>query len=367
MPTNNQPLMDYIPNKHLLSLSGTPYFWNINGIRKDGDKAIVSGWALPAGGRIRSSNILIDGHKRGRVNFSENETVARLYPWWPNARMSQFSLEVSVAEFDLMAREEIVVESTSAETSDGGRRNKTAFYFRPADMQSAFPDEVISSRIGTNNPFQFSMSGLTLARQFTRVFEAATERKWTDNDMICDWGCGSGRVARHIVRDLAPHQEFIGFDIDGPAVEWATRHIAPMFRQTEMEPPLPFDAGGIDVVYAYSVFTHLTLPHIRKWVSEMARVIKKGGHFIFTILSDTALVALMPYADEALIAQFSSQGGYDIVKNAQLESINVSGDYYRNAWYTKNVIRNELQELFEVLLIEENFHFYQDVVVCRRR
>jgi SAM-dependent methyltransferase len=208
---------------------------------------------------------------------------------------------------------------------------------------------------------------LTLARQFKRVFEEYSGRLWSDNKLIVDWGCGSGRVARHIIKELKQDQHFVGFDIDKSATDWANENIAPFFKQSKMDPPLKIDSGAVDVLLAYSVLTHLALEDMRKWIKEAARVIKKDGYFIFTILSDTALIDLMPYAETGMISKFCKTGIFDTNENSQLESMGVSGDYYRNVWLHKEFIKTEMQEFFEVVALERNFHYYQDVVVCKRK
>jgi SAM-dependent methyltransferase len=364
--SENAAVYQYIPNVETLEIAGVPYAWNINLIMEVDGSARIFGWALPFDGKIRNTQIIVNGKSRGRIKLAENSEVQRIYPWWPNARMSEFVLEIERTEFDLMAEDEIVVTPRSLLDEETGP-SKRSFYFSPRDLQSEFPDEVVRGRIGTSSAFQFSLTGLTLARQFARVFEGASGRPWSSNAVIVDWGCGSGRVARHFIRGLAPNQTFIGLDIDGPAIDWANEHIGRMFWQSPIDPPLALEDGSVDVLYAYSVFTHLTLPHVRNWIREMARVIKKDGYFIFTILSDTAVVALMPYADAGIIGHFKSDQGFDTIANSQLESINVSGDYYRNVWFTKSLIQSALARYFEVELIEENFHYYQDVVVCRRK
>ena len=79
----------------------------------------------------------------------------------------------------------------------------------------------------------------------------------------------------------------------------------------------------------------------------MARAIKPGGHFMFTILSDTAMVALYPNAEQSIIDAYQTPNGYDSSFNSQLETIDVSGDYYRNVWYKKKAIEDAHDGLFK--------------------
>lgn len=363
---SNDFLMHFVPNRDAIGLESVPYFWNINGISIEHSGAYIYGWALPFGGQTDATHLLINGVAHGTIQFSENTTVGGLYPWWPNAKLSEFLAHVPSDEFDFTKVDDVLLHAAHKSVK-GSTADKTSLFFRHADMQSEFPDEVIQARIGATNSFQFSMTGLTLSRQFARAYEQYTGLKWNKAELIADWGCGSGRIARHVVRNLEAGQRFVGFDIDQPAIQWNTTHIGDFFEHSDIDPPLPCDANSIDVFYAYSVFTHLTVPNLRKWIKEIARVVSRDGHFMFTVLSGTAFASQLPYADKSILERFASDGFYDDIQNSQLETIDVSGDYYRNIWLSKAFIKAELDEYFEIVAIEENFHYYQDVVICRRR
>lgn len=367
MQVTNLNLLPFVPNKDLLGLSEVPYFWNLNSVLVNDKQVTITGWALPYSGLIEGTSIMVNRHLLSNTVFEESEDVARIYPWWPNARRSSFSINVPIQELALFEDEQLVFEAVPTSEKETDHSKRTALYFRPNDLTGNFPDEVIQNRIGTSTSFQFSMSGLTLAHQFIRAFEEYSGRLWSQNKLIIDWGCGSGRVARHIIRELNPNQHFMGFDIDKIATDWANVNIAPFFKQSKIDPPLQIDSGAADILLAYSVLTHLALDDMRKWIKEAARVLKKGGYFIFTILSDTALIGLMPYAEASLVANFCETGIYDTQENDQLETIGFSGDYYRNVWLHKTFIKSEMQEYFEMEALERNFHYYQDVVICKRK
>jgi SAM-dependent methyltransferase len=102
---------------------------------------------------------------------------------------------------------------------------------------------------------------------------------------LLDWGCGCGRVLRHW--GGLPRTEIFGCDIDGRMVEWCARHL-PFARVsvTGLSPPLPHDAETFDLVYAFSVFTHLTEELQRAWMSECRRVLRPNGHLLISTLGE---------------------------------------------------------------------------------
>jgi SAM-dependent methyltransferase len=359
----NNDLLPFIPNGNILGITEVPYFWNINNIHveKNGELR-VAGWALPWGGNYNGTQIRLGGGGGDlNINFTDSKEVARRYPWWPNAIKSQFNISVPLEK-----NEEIYIFNSHAKGSLNSNL-KSALYFMPEDLNCNFPDDVIQKRIGAMNSFQFSLTGLTLAKQFIRVVEDYSNLPFSNNKLIIDWGCGSGRVSRHIIGGLDSSQRFIGFDIDEQAISWANKNIRPYFFKSNLNPPLEIDSGSADIIYAYSVLTHLALNDMRMWINEAARVIKKDGYFIFTILGETAFIDLMPYAEHSLVSAYLAAGIYDTQENNDLNSMGVGGDYYRNVWLREDFIKSEISEYFEFLGIERNFHYYQDVVVCKRK
>jgi hypothetical protein len=87
-----------------------------------------------------------------------------------------------------------------------------------------------------------------------RVY-AQYSRKPLRQSRLLDFGCGWGRLTRLFGKDLPPSQIF-GCDSDPQILEWC-RHIPGTFRQSETRlRQLPFDEP-FDLIFAYSVFTHL--------------------------------------------------------------------------------------------------------------
>ena len=77
-----------------------------------------------------------------------------------------------------------------------------------------------------------------------------------ESDAVLDFGCGCGRVLRYWRDHSGP---VTGSDRDDAAVGWCARNL-PFSRveRNNLAPPLPFADSTFDLVYALSVFTHLT-------------------------------------------------------------------------------------------------------------
>lgn len=102
---------------------------------------------------------------------------------------------------------------------------------------------------------------------------------------VLDFGCGSGRVIRHLL-PLAPQCELWGSDIDRRCIQWDEQHLGPASFVVNGEvPPLPFEDGKFDLIYALSVFTHIST-HWASWLLELDRVLAPGGRIVATIMSE---------------------------------------------------------------------------------
>ncbi|MDQ3122144.1 MAG: class I SAM-dependent methyltransferase [Actinomycetota bacterium] len=100
---------------------------------------------------------------------------------------------------------------------------------------------------------------------------------------VLDFGCGAGRTLRHFVPE-ARVGEFYGCDIDGSSIGWLEENLSPPLRvfQNEETPPLPLESDSFDLVWAVSVFTHIT-DLWAAWLLELHRILRAGGLLFATI------------------------------------------------------------------------------------
>jgi SAM-dependent methyltransferase len=99
-----------------------------------------------------------------------------------------------------------------------------------------------------------------------------------------DFGCGAGRTLRHF-RDEALEAEIWGCDIDGASIDWVDEHLCPPLHalRSAPEPPLDRPAGSFDLIWAVSVFTHLSDTWGR-WLTELHRLLADDGLLIATCM-----------------------------------------------------------------------------------
>lgn len=117
---------------------------------------------------------------------------------------------------------------------------------------------------------------------------------------VLDFGCGAGRTLRHFLPE-AERGEFWGCDIDAASVHWMQQELCPPLHVAHNgpEPPLPFEDGKFDLIWAVSVFTHL-VDTWSAWMIEMHRILAPDGILVATFMGPgmAELIAGEPWNDD---------------------------------------------------------------------
>lgn len=119
---------------------------------------------------------------------------------------------------------------------------------------------------------------------------------------LLDVGCGFGRLAIGVLDRVGPIRGYCGVDVSAAAVAWCRRHLGrgrPSFQFTRLDVRnerynpggevitgafrLPFNDAAFDIAYAYSVFSHMELGDIDRYLAELRRVLRPGGWAFVTL------------------------------------------------------------------------------------
>jgi SAM-dependent methyltransferase len=102
------------------------------------------------------------------------------------------------------------------------------------------------------------------------------------NSSVLDFGCGFGRMVRFFLKDVRAANVH-GFDVDPTVIALCQQLFQHgRFEVCNSRPPAPMPDDSFDVVYAYSVFSHLSEEIHLEWVREFARLLKPGGLLLAT-------------------------------------------------------------------------------------
>ncbi len=122
-------------------------------------------------------------------------------------------------------------------------------------------------------------------RQFIEDGQLAASEiiQWTkpytgsDAPAILDWGCGVGRIIRHLP-GIIPNALLYGCDINEAHIQWnKTHHPAISFTLINNFTPTLYAPGFFDMVYGISILTHIDASQQAAWIEELHRMLKKNG------------------------------------------------------------------------------------------
>jgi SAM-dependent methyltransferase len=219
----------------------------------------------------------------------------------------------------------------------------------------SLPDFQLRRRVGAKTAASkhYEQIGKRLADDL--VAALPTDWSFAGKDVL-DFGAGAGRVVRHLLRTGASARSFVATDIDGPSIEWLGANVEPPFealRNDEL-PPLPFEDARFDLIYAFSVFTHLAESE-DAWLEELHRVARPGAHLLLSFNGPGVFEQLrqLPFPhDEGRVALSLDapweRGGPLVFHNE---------DYVRRVWGERFVC----EEIRPSYLSD-----YQDLAILRR-
>lgn len=126
---------------------------------------------------------------------------------------------------------------------------------------------------------KFIEDGLVAARE---ILEWTAPYDSNSSQHVLDWGCGVGRIIRHLPQ-LLPGATVYGCDINEEMIAWdKANYTGAVFTVINNFLPTLYAPGFFNLVYGLSVFTHITACDQAGWVSELCRILQPGGLLLIT-------------------------------------------------------------------------------------
>lgn len=121
------------------------------------------------------------------------------------------------------------------------------------------------------------------------------------NDVVLDIGFGMGGIATPLTNYLNNNGRYEGLDVVPTSINYCKNHITKRFpnfhfslidiynklynpdgKYVGSNYKFPFDENTFDLIFLFSVFTHMLPQYIRKYFSEINRVLKPGKKCLMT-------------------------------------------------------------------------------------
>ena len=147
---------------------------------------------------------------------------------------------------------------------------------------AGFPDESFqAASVGASNEEVLREAGKFYCHVKKHV--AARSPVPIFDSRILDFGVGWGRIARVFARDVK-FGNIYGVDTMPLMIEVCrTTSVPASVSLIEPLGQLPYRDQFFDIVYAYSVFTHLPETVADHWLKEIRRVMRPGGMIVMTV------------------------------------------------------------------------------------
>lgn len=146
--------------------------------------------------------------------------------------------------------------------------------------------------------FEFFRLIREFAAQYSQPINAKTR--------IWDFGVGWGRILRFFMKDVEEGNLF-GSDCYREALDICRKTLPRLnFIENDISPPVSFEKKSFDIIYLFSVFSHLSEESHLMWIQEFARCLKPNGLLIATTRSRQHILLL----DKMRTKREKSQGLY---------------------------------------------------------
>jgi SAM-dependent methyltransferase len=201
---------------------------------------------------------------------------------------------------------------------------------------------------------------------------------------VLDFGCGWGRIIRFFLKDLQP-DKLLGIDHSEEALR-ACQNTNTWCRFTLIEPypPTALSQESFDLIYLYSVFSHLPEEMHWAWLKEFHRLLVPGGMLIATTRARDFIQFCKNLRDDPQIdgkpewLKVSARAFLDVdatisaYDNGQFcyESLGIKGrwSYWGEACIPKGYVEKRWKEIFDVCeYIDDHGACPQNVIVVRKR
>jgi len=176
-----------------------------------------------------------------------------------------------------------------------------------------------------NKARTYAQQRFTGGRETISKDEIYLIKKWISDSVkikraiFLDLGAGTGRVTSELF--YFQPQKIYALDSSVSMLDYLKAHLKTSQQKllqtiNAFSDKVPLKKEGVDVVIALHLFKHLNNPE--STISEISRVLKKGGYFIFDVLNKNSLIQVRrgtcSVTSEKGIQELLNENGFKVIK-----------------------------------------------------
>lgn len=220
-------------------------------------------------------------------------------------------------------------------------------------------------------PDEFLQTGRTDVATMLGILEQAGARK-EELTRVLDFGCAAARMLRFMPR-VEGRSELWGVDVNAQHITWCQLNMGPSFHFATITtaPHLPFEDHYFDLIYAGSVFTHIS-DLADAWFLELRRVVRPGGYLYITIHDRRTVELVLTkfrhhplfYDFAPLVDEFCQRTG---VRSKNYAWFTMLTDPMSQVFYDEEYLIGKWSQWVEFVSITPEAHDHQSALLLRKR
>jgi 2-polyprenyl-3-methyl-5-hydroxy-6-metoxy-1,4-benzoquinol methylase len=215
--------------------------------------------------------------------------------------------------------------------------------------------------------YNYHNNGLTDFLRFSGIARANGIECRAPDVTVLDWGCGCGRLTRHLLENADDPANVHGIDIDPDNIKWCKHNLAEgSFDHVELYPPTELESQRFDLIIANSVLSHLKLDAMHSWLEEVARLLKPNGLALLSYHGDFSLGVMASRSAEFLKKTIDTGFNSSLGAN-ELTNFISDPEYYRQTFMTDARARRIFNDYLNIEDVKLGIvSRYQNVAVLRK-
>lgn len=206
------------------------------------------------------------------------------------------------------------------------------------------PIELMRYTTNLETEENFQRSGFEVYTMLNAASVKHSGKSIHQHGSILDFGCGAGRIMQFLPFET----KFSGCDVNRRLVDFTLTHFPKAdIYQNNYTPPLKWADESFDLIYSFSVFSHLRQVDENAWLEELARVGRPCTLYLITIHGDWFIEATSG-ADRAMI---EAAGFYYREVHARHGSDMDFPEGYEVSYHTSKFIYDNWSTNFDVIEI----------------